>query len=675
MVTNETNINPLSLEQMREVLNAIAIFTNKKEIKGIAEEACKQITKFLGADSCAIFNWDKDKSSLVLWAENSRKHKKFDPDWFTPYLLDDYPTSLRALISGKPVQIQVDDPNTDVNERKLLLKFESKTMLKLPLISGDEIIGLVEIVNNDRIRTFTENEIALVTLLLNHVGIAIHRAKLLEEANQRAAEMSAIRDVSLGLTTNQSFEDVLKVILQSTLSLFDDAMDGHIFIYNNERLKFGAALWADGNLSGSMAEPRENGLTYTVARQAKIEAVEDIATHPLYINNPHNWQGAIIGLPLRNQGRVVGGMNLGFYHPRQFTNDVLQALTTLGDQAAVAIERSNNIELIKKRASELEILRNATMVLTSSLDLEEVLSAVLASSLKFSDDSMDAHIFLVDEDKLSFGGALWADGREESTWSIPREDGLTNTVARSGEILAVENVAEHAIYSARKERSKMLKAIVGIPIITKGKVIGVLRLYKTQEFSEDFLRPLVLLADQAALAIENARLHEIVSKQAITDSLTGLPNRRAFELQLEHEVNRADRYGHPIILVMIDLNNFKWVNDNFGHPVGDKALKMVGECLSANIRCTDFIARLGGDEFGLILPETDMVNATKVTEKLTKAIKAYSFPWREGNKEKHSIGITFGIASYPQDAKTFEELVLVADKNFYEAKDGNSRKG
>ncbi len=678
MITNETNTNALSFEHMREVLNAIATFTGKKKIKRIAEEACTQITKFLGADSCAISLWDKEKGTLTLWAENYKKNEKIDPDWFTPYLLEDYPASQRVLISGKPEQIRIDNPAVDKNEIGLMRGIETKTLLMLPLFSGEEIIGLLEISINDRIRTFSENEIALATLFLNQVGIAIHHDTLLTDANQRTAELSAIRDVSLGMRSNQSFKDVLKVILKSTLDLFDDAMDAHVFIYENEKLKFGAALWADGNLSGSMADPREDGLTYTVARQAKIKVVEDIATHPLYINNPHNWQGAIIGLPLRNQGRVVGVMNLGFYHPRQFSKEVLQALTMLGDQAAVAIDRSNNIELIKKRASELEALRQANLILTESLDMNDVIDAVLKSALNFSDFSTDAHIFLLNGKDLVFGGALLPGGKRDTPWDTPREDGLTNRVAKSGKIIAIPDISKDELFSLDNHwKGEWTGSIVGIPIKIKDNVIGVINLAYNlpQEFSEDDMRSLALLADQAALAIENARLHKIVSQQAITDSLTGLPNRRAFELHLEQEVQRANRYGHPIILVMLDLNNFKWVNDNFGHPVGDETLKMVGECLTENIRSSDFVARMGGDEFGVILPETDLKSAVMVAKKLSKAIKAYSFPWWEGHEENYSVGITYGIASYPQDAKTYEELVLIADNNFYEAKEGKLRMG
>lgn len=671
MITNEKNVHPLSFQHMREVLNAMVSISDKKDIKEIANEACRQIAHFLGVRTVVISWWDKEKNTLKLWAKYFASAKELNPKWLKTYFIEDYPNIQQVLSAGEPLQITTDEIIVDEEDDKLIRLFGAKSLLLLPLISEKEIIGLAGVLDPSRVRIFSENEIALVSLLLKYIGILISQAELLKNANQRTAELSAISEVSLGLTSNQSYDDVLNVILKSTLNLFQDAMDVHIFMYEKGKLNFGAAMWADGNISGSMADPREDGLTYQVARQAKIRVVEDISTDPLFKENPKNWKGAIIGLPLINQNRVVGVMNIAFYKSRQFDEDVLKVLGMLGGQVAVAIERSHNIDLIKKRASELEALREVNLILTASLDLDEVLSAVLNSALKFSDEAMDAHIFLYDGEKLTFGGALWADGTRKTKWKDPRENGITYSVARKGEIIAVSDFFDHELFSDKVEWGEGgLASVVGLPIIAKGNVIGVMNLaYHTpQEFSEDDLRSLGLLADQAALAIENARLHKIVSKQAVTDALTGLPNRRAFETQFKKEVSRAKRYKRSLILVMMDLNDFKWVNDNFGHPVGDKTLIMVGDCLISNIRETDFVARLGGDEFGMILPETDIINAEQVTNKLSREILACPYHWLTNSQETFKLGIGIGIASYPEDAETVEELILIADKNLYKYK-------
>ncbi len=672
MNTNDKNLPIESFQYISTVLNAIAEISKRNSLEGIAKETCRQITYFVGANSCAISNWDQSNNSVKLWAEYLKDTDEINLGWEDSYKLSGYPLTDQVLQTGEPQLIRVDDPKADEAETKLLKQFNFKSLLMLPLYSDEKIIGLVEILSKEKGRDFSDDEIALVKLLLRQVGIEINHANLLKDAKLRTAELSAIRDASIGMISSREIEDVLKMILNSTLNLFEDVKDAQIFIYDNQHLEIGASILFDGKNNELVNEPSDNGLTYTVAKHDKMIAIEDISKDELYQNSMKNQQGAIISLPLRNQNRVVGVMNISFYHPRRFDESVLRVLTMLGDQAAVAIERSHNVEIIKKRAAELEALRQANLALSASLDLENVINTVLKSALTFSDDAMDAHIFIKEGEDLWFGGALWADGRTDTKWKHPRENGLTQRVAESGKIISVPNINENEFFFDSKDwiGEEDFKSIVGLPIMHNEVVIGVLNLAynRRQKFSDADLRSLALLSDQAALAIENARLHQIVSEEAVTDALTGLPNRRDFELQLKKEVLRAKRYEHTFVLVMLDLNNFKWVNDTYGHPIGDKTLQMVGSFLKDNIRETDIVARLGGDEFGLILPETDKIDAIQRMDLLAEKIINHPFPWWKDNKEMYCLRLTVGIASFPEDAETAEKLILIADKDFYKAK-------
>ncbi len=124
-------------------------------------------------------------------------------------------------------------------------------------------------------------------------------------------------------------------------------------------------------------------------------------------------------------------------------------------------------------------------------------------------------------------------------------------------------------------------------------------------FTSSELRLLGLLADQAAVAISNASLHQLVSTQAYTDTVTGLPNRRSLDEHLEQEVYSARRNGYTFAVIMMDLDEFKEVNDNYGHAIGDQVLRLMSNYLATLLRSTDFLVRYGGDEFTLILSKTD----------------------------------------------------------------------
>jgi len=149
---------------------------------------------------------------------------------------------------------------------------------------------------------------------------------------------------------------------------------------------------------------------------------------------------------------------------------------------------------------------------------------------------------------------------------------------------------------------------------------------------------------------------------AFTDHLTGLANRRRFERQLEREIARTARYGHPFCLLMLDIDDFKTVNDTFGHEAGDEALRRLAKTLQEGIRGIDLAARIGGDEFALILAETEGARGVEVAERLREAIKATEIP------TVGFITASLGVAESPSCAQTSPELLARADAALYEAK-------
>jgi len=150
---------------------------------------------------------------------------------------------------------------------------------------------------------------------------------------------------------------------------------------------------------------------------------------------------------------------------------------------------------------------------------------------------------------------------------------------------------------------------------------------------------------------------------AFTDHLSGLPNRRRLEWQLEREVSRTERYGHPFSLLMLDIDNFKKVNDTFGHEAGDEVIRILSKTLREGIRGIDLAARIGGEEFAIILTETGLVRAMEVAERLRLAIKSVQIP------VARSITVSLGVAEVPGCAQTARELLACADAALYTAKE------
>lgn len=179
------------------------------------------------------------------------------------------------------------------------------------------------------------------------------------------------------------------------------------------------------------------------------------------------------------------------------------------------------------------------------------------------------------------------------------------------------------------------------------------------------------LAAQAAIALENARLHTIVQRQAITDELTELANRRRFTETVDTELRRAERFGEPLGLVFADLDDFKRINDRHGHQVGDQVLRAFADCLRNRVRMIDVAARLGGEEFAVLLVETDLAGTHALAESLREAAADLEVPVAGG--DPITITASFGVASYPE-ARTPEELLAAADAGLYRAKrEGKNR--
>jgi diguanylate cyclase (GGDEF)-like protein len=160
---------------------------------------------------------------------------------------------------------------------------------------------------------------------------------------------------------------------------------------------------------------------------------------------------------------------------------------------------------------------------------------------------------------------------------------------------------------------------------------------------------------------------------AYRDGLTGLYNHRYFQEQLAHEVGRAQRYGHRLSVLMLDVDRFKEVNDTYGHLMGDTLLTYVAQLIATKLRTSDIAARYGGDEFAVILPETGQEKALAVAQKLGQAVGS-DRRWQGALLENLGVGISFGVATFPDDGRMADDLLVCADRRLYATKARRTRR-
>jgi len=204
---------------------------------------------------------------------------------------------------------------------------------------------------------------------------------------------------------------------------------------------------------------------------------------------------------------------------------------------------------------------------------------------------------------------------------------------------------------------------IAVPLAVAGESFGTLVLFG-HEFEPDDHEVVASLAAHAVTALENARLHQIVKRQALLDSLTNMPNRRQCESALATELSQAKRFGSSVAFVLADLDEFKSVNDQYGHPVGDRVLREFADILRESVRDADVAARWGGEEFALVLPNTDAMGAAVLVERIRSTLEH-----RTVVADGHAIGITasFGVSVFPQEP-TSGRLIGTADEALYLAK-------
>lgn len=257
-------------------------------------------------------------------------------------------------------------------------------------------------------------------------------------------------------------------------------------------------------------------------------------------------------VPLVSRGTLVGSLNVGAYEPDAFDAEHVEVAREVADQLAIAIQNAWLLEAERQRRAELEALREASLHLTSSLQPQPVLEAVVEHALKLVAAS-DAHIFLYDGERLTFGAAVWAGGLQQTPYAEPRPDGVTYAVARTGEQIVIPDVDSHPLFADWKWGG----AIVGLPLRSGERVVGVMTVAfeRPHEFTPEELRALSLLADQASIAIQNARLHQEVRRHAeeLSEALARLQELDQLKSEFIRNVSHELRLPLALIRGYADL--------------------------------------------------------------------------------------------------------------------------
>jgi diguanylate cyclase (GGDEF)-like protein len=344
------------------------------------------------------------------------------------------------------------------------------------------------------------------------------------------------------------------------------------------------------------------------------------------------------------------------------------------------IMRSRNNMLTRLEASEAELRQrlkelsalNATAVLLSQSTLmEEVLNRILDKVLEITGAGA-AGVSLLEPDKNML--VIRAQRGFSPEWLAQEAHRpascLCGSVIQEDKPLCLEGMdpADPRVTRPACAREGF-RSLCIVPLRAEGEALGVLSLHsrEARPHTAQERDLLSAIGSQIGVALSNIRLYQETQRLSVTDALTGLRNRRALDERLQEELLRAQRYHHPLSVIMADLDHFKNYNDRHGHPAGDVILRQVASLLQSHVRETDFVARYGGEEFVALLPETAKDSGLEVAEKIRAAVEAACFPHAE-TQPGGRLTISLGVATFPEDLAEAHNLISKADEALYRAK-------
>ncbi|MFC1942928.1 diguanylate cyclase, partial [Chloroflexota bacterium] len=333
------------------------------------------------------------------------------------------------------------------------------------------------------------------------------------------------------------------------------------------------------------------------------------------------------------------------------------------------LEKATNHLFYGKSYNYRQTLLSLSSKMSNIIDLDQLAEAILSPLTNAVRANQASLLFTTNGHFTSQFAERYTKSEPVTPIALRRDGPVIAWLERESQPLNANIINREVEFKSmwEEERNSLAAAEVEVlcPIKSKNKLVAILALSKKHGrsyYSRDDIDLLMTLANEAAVAIENAELYQKARERANTDELTGLFNHRFFHQRLDEEIARSSRFGEVFSLILLDIDHFKKYNDVYGHLAGDVVLKKVGSHIKHELRDTDICFRYGGDEFAILLPETPMESGKIVAERVRKVIESHS-DW-----QGLPITISIGIASWPTDGVMKEELIQSSDAALYYAK-------
>ncbi len=471
-------------------------------------------------------------------------------------------------------------------------------------------------------------------------------------------KIALLYDASHAVLSTFDLDQVLNQMLEILRDYFH-LRSGAILLVNRSAKTLNVRAEFSPRSVGEKDIPIGKGITGTAAKLKRPVYSANVHKDPRYIEGDPDTQSEL-AIPLIVQDEVVGVLDCQSDKPSAFDNETVDLLTLFATNAAIALQNSQLYSREQRRSTQLEAIYQIAKQTTAVLDLQQMLGTMCSLLPKsFAIDHVS--VFLLDsENRLILRreqGKLKCRVAEGDPF--PPQPGYSESALSLGQAIVANDLSPElgACESTGSEAC--------VPLISFGQKIGLLVCSSAHKnaFHPEDIQSLESIADILATAIQNADYVEQVRMQANVDGLTGIFNRRYFETKILEKIAEAGRYGGKMAVLMIDIDRFKAINDEFGHLLGDEVLKQFAATLVRNLRRVDVLCRYGGEEFVVLAPATTGANAALFAEKLRRLVEQFGFPGIP-----RAVTISIGVAEFPTHGTSRDALVRAADAALYQAK-------
>jgi diguanylate cyclase (GGDEF)-like protein len=551
----------------------------------------------------------------------------------------------------------------------------SGSVIVAPMHVENEIVGYLA-ARNPVDGSFGESELNWLAAAADVAALVVHAKLSDDDAKARTREVRLMLETARALSTER---DVLKLYsrFQGLVGGVMDAETFWIAIGSWERMHMRIPYCISRHQLVEIAEPLPlNGsLSGQVFREGIpiiIRSPKELAAFPSVEQGCRDGVKSALVVPMRIGARTIGAISVQSSQFNAYSEGDCDLMAAIAEQAAIAVENSEAIECAEQRAKELSLLSDVSRALTAQRSLTSLCRTVCDHVR----GAMNAPVFFValaEPDGHSYAmqycvedGALRSRGKRQ-----PLENTLIERVLRSGQPLVLHSVAEidsqpHGLLPDG-DASRRMQTVAMAPLRLGTSCLGVMCAQSRlpNAYQESHVRLIVAIADHLALAVQNAQLFSDARSRAERDPLTNLFNHRYLKTRLDDEIGNAAVTGRQVSVLMTDLDNFKLVNDTYGHPVGDEALRLMTSVLLSSCRSTDIVGRYGGDEFMVILPDADRATVIGIADRISQDLAAQRL---HCGGVQIPIRTSAGFAVFPDDGTSPSDIVAKADAALYESK-------